>query len=142
MAQKSTVLFAISESTRIEALEHLVSKEESTISISSDVDSAFKRLQVAEAEDRIIRQRFGIDLPFIMYTGGIDFRKNIEGLIEAFSLLPESVQTSYQLVIVCQISESQTLELMDLAARLKLNGDSLVITGYVEDDDLVLLYNL
>lgn len=142
MAQKSAVLFAISESTRIEALEHLGSKEESTISISSDVDSEFKRLQVAEAEDRIIRQRFGIHLPFIMYTGGIDFRKNIEGLIKAFSLLPESVQSSYQLVIVCQITESQTQELMDLAARLKLKGDSLVITGYVQDDDLVLLYNL
>ena len=142
MAQKSAILFAISESTRLEALEYLGSKEESTISISSDVDSKFKRLQGSGVEDRKIRQRFGIHLPFIMYTGGIDFRKNIEGLIKAFSLLQESVQTSYQLVIVCQISESQTLELMDLAARLKLNGDSLVITGYVEDDDLVLLYNL
>jgi hypothetical protein len=35
-----------------------------------------------------------------MYTGGIDYRKNIEGLIRAFSLLPESIRRSHQLAIV------------------------------------------
>jgi len=37
---------------------------------------------------------------YVMYTGGIDFRKNIDGLLLAFSMLPSELRHRHQLVIV------------------------------------------
>ena len=38
--------------------------------------------------ERALRERYCLTRPFVMYTGGIDHRKNIEGLISAYARLP------------------------------------------------------
>jgi hypothetical protein len=76
-----------------------------------------------------------------MYTGGIDPRKNIEGLIDAYSQLPGSLRHELQLVIVCEARTDQRERLQALAVQRGLLADQLVVTGYVSDADLVALYN-
>lgn len=44
-----------------------------------------------------------------MYTGGIDHRVNIEGLIRSYALLTKSIRSEHQLAIVCSISDDQRL---------------------------------
>ena len=44
-----------------------------------------------------LEQKYGIRRRYIMYTGGVDHRKNIEGLIEAYALLPAALQFLKQL---------------------------------------------
>jgi glycosyltransferase involved in cell wall biosynthesis len=111
------------------------------VNISSAVDDIFRPDQLAPEQRRAALTPLGLSRPFIMYTGGIDYRKNIEGLIEAFAMLPGALRRQYQLAVVCGIQDTDRFRLRRLAARLRLAEDELVLTGYVSDADLVTLYN-
>lgn len=135
------LLLSISEASRRDAIERLQIAPEKVVNISGAVDDQFRRVPRSPAEKMALQRRYGITRPFVMYTGGIDHRKNVEGLIAAFAALPAAVRDAHQLVVVCAVSQAQREELSGLAARLRLPGGALVLTGYVTDDDLVALYN-
>ena len=44
----------------------------------------------------------GIRGPFVFSVGSIEYRKNVNGLIDAFAGLPESVRSTHQLVLTLQ----------------------------------------
>ena len=135
------LLLAISGSARQEAIDLLELPAERVVNISSAVDTMFRPLAPdADARAALLR-RYGLTRAFVMYTGGIDYRKNIEGLIEAYAMLPAALRRAHQLAVVCSIQDADRLRLQRLAARLGLAGDDLVLTGFVPDQDLVALYN-
>ncbi|MEV4782069.1 glycosyltransferase, partial [Burkholderia sp. LMU1-1-1.1] len=140
--KNAELLLAISGHSRREAIDALQLPGERVVNISSAVDAIFRPRAPAPAAAEALRRRHGLTRPFFMYTGGIDYRKNIEGLIEAFALLPHDVRGRYQLAVVCSVPDAERLRLRQLAARLRLADDELVLTGFVPDDDLVTLYNL
>jgi glycosyltransferase involved in cell wall biosynthesis len=138
--RQAECLLAISEHTRHEAIAMLDLPEERVHAISGAVDARFRKIEVRE-ESEFLR-RHGLNRPFVMYTGGIDHRKNIEGLIEAYGGLPQHIRAAHQLAVVCKVSEGDRRRLEALAAKSGLRQGDLVLTGYVTDDDLVALYNL
>jgi glycosyltransferase involved in cell wall biosynthesis len=141
-ALKNTdLLLAISEHSRQEAIDALYLPPQRVVNISGAVDDTFRPLTLSEHELAELRNRYGLDRPFVMYTGGIDMRKNIEGLIEAFAQLPTEIRIAYQLAIVCKAEDADLRRLLDLAAQAGLGERDVVFTGYVSDDDLVTLYN-
>ena len=73
--------------------------------------------------------------------GGFDSRKNFARLIEAYSLLDQHLRQRFQLVIASKMPALQQAELLDLAKKYKLKKDELILTGYLEDQDLILLYS-
>ena len=131
---------AISERTRDEAVAALDLPGERVVNISAGSDACFIPLTIPEGREQTLRARYGLNRPFIMYTGGTDGRKNVRGLIEAFSLLAD--HEGYQLAIVCSASEPERHGLLAYAATHGLDPGEVVVTGYVPDDDLVALYNL
>ncbi len=116
--------------------------EQQVVNVSAACDQRFQEHDVLEKESISVRQRYKLNRPFIMYTGGIDPRKNIEGLIRAFSQLPKSIRKTYQLAIVCSIQPESRLALESLSKEHSLDGDDVIFTGYVSDNDLVVLYHL
>lgn len=139
--KRADLLLAISGSARQEGLGLLELPPERIVNISSAVDSIFRPRTLSSTERASLLARHGVKRAFIMYTGGIDYRKNIEGLIEAYAALPAQLRRQYQLAVVCSIRDADRIRLQRLAAKLKLAGDDLVLTGFVSDDDLVSLYN-
>jgi glycosyltransferase involved in cell wall biosynthesis len=135
------LLLAISGHARAEAIEVLQLAPDTVVNISSAVDGIFQPRVLAPGARTDLLARHGLHRPFIMYTGGIDYRKNIEGLIEAYAQLPGALRRQYQLAVVCSIHDPDRVRLQRLAARLQLAPDDLVLTGFVTDDDLVSLYN-
>jgi len=135
-------LFAISESSRQDCIKHLNISPEKIINISGGVSSFFTPIQPSEnlAWLKIFAEKFGISKKFILYTGGQDWRKNIEGLIQAFAKLPNSLQEIYQLVIACNVSPAYVHHLHNLALGLGIN-QSLILTRYVSDEELRALYS-
>jgi glycosyltransferase involved in cell wall biosynthesis len=117
-------------------------REERVINISSAIDGHFKPRHIGRYEEEALRIRYGLTRSFVMYTGGIDARKNIERLIEAYAQLAPSLRRLHQLAIVCSVQDFDRKRLMELASRNTLQADELILTGYVPDDDLVALYNL
>lgn len=140
--KNAELLLAISGHSKREAMDALQLPDERIVNISSAVDDIFQPRATSPEAAEALRRRYGLTRPFIMYTGGIDYRKNIDGLIEAFSLLPHQLRSRYQLAVVCSVTDAARLQLQQLAARFRLADDELVLTGFVPDDDLVTLYNL
>lgn len=140
--KNAELLLAISGHSRQEGIDALQLPPERVVNISSAVDDIFQPRALAADAEQVLRQRYGLTRPFIMYTGGIDYRKNIEGLIEAYALLPHEIRSRHQLAVVCSVNETARLHLQQQAARFRLAPDELVLTGFVPDDDLVALYNL
>lgn len=140
--KKASLFLAISEHTRQEAIEALQLRLEQVVNISAAVDPNFKATVISPDQEGELRQRYGLYKPFVMYTGGIEHRKNIEGLISAFASVNASFRSSLQLAIVCSVQPAQRERLLDFAARNGLSPDDVVLTGFVTDEDLVRLYNL
>jgi len=139
---QADIALAISESSRREGIDFLGLSEHSTVTVSCAVDDKFKPQEVSPAIEASLRRRFALEKPFVMYTGGIDFRKNIEGLIEAYATLPVDVRSAHQLAIVCRAHPVEIARLEALAAQVGLKKGDVVLTGFVTDEELVVLYNL
>ncbi len=139
---RSNRLLSISESTRQEAVGLLEYAPQHIVNISCACDDSFRLLELTQEQKKHLFNRYGIVKPFIMYTGAAaDERKNLKRLIEAYSLLPESIRGLYQLVIAGKLPEDYLEELSRSAPERGLYGTDIVMTGYVEDDDLIKLYN-
>lgn len=81
----------------------------------------------------------GIEARYIFVPTGMDWRKNIKGALRAFSELEPSVRDRHQLVLSCRVTESERRWLSDESTRHGI-ADRVLVTGYVTDEVLVLLY--
>lgn len=140
--RRANLCLAISESSRLEGINQLGLAQQWVVNISTDADKFFRRINISREDEATVRSRYALSNPFIMYTGGIDHRKNLEGLIRAFSKLSHELQCKYQLAIVCSIQPESRQILEQLCDTLGLSNDSVVLTGFVPDGDLLILYNL
>jgi len=140
--RRADLWLAISESSRREGIDHLGLPDDRSVNVSTDADAHFQPLKISTESEQALRQKYGLHRPFLMYTGGIDHRKNIEGLIRAFAGLPASLRTAHQLAIVCSVKPESRHMLEQLVAQQGLSKDEVVLTGFVPEDDLLALYNL
>ncbi len=145
--KRAGLLLAISESSRLEAIEHLGWLPERIINTSEGADAHFKVIELSAERKQQIRTRYGITRKMVMYApGGFDPRKNFDGLMRAYALLSPDIRRDYQLVLASRLSKSPHDD-----SRAKMNAcridaglaeDELVLTDFMPDDDLVALYNM
>lgn len=135
-------LLAISQYSAGDAIQRLGVAEERVTTMPLAAHKRFRPVTIAADAAKMLLGRYRIDRPFVMCTGGIDHRKNIERLIEAFAILKERTDDQYQLVVVCACSDNDRRRLEGLARQHGLPDNRLVLTGYVPDDELVALYYL
>lgn len=140
--KNADLLLGISESSRQEAIELLNLAPENVRNISSAIGEHFKVRDISPSRAAQLRTRYGLKGEYVMYTGGIDFRKNIEGLLTAYGLLAPAMRQRYQLAIVCNVDTASNERLQREARAAGLAQGQLVLTGFVPEDDLVDLYNL
>ncbi|TWD87141.1 glycosyltransferase involved in cell wall biosynthesis [Variovorax beijingensis] len=140
--RRADMWLAISESSRQEGIDHLGLAGDRCINISTAAYDHFKMARPTAQREQELRDRYGLNQPFVMYTGGIDVRKNLEGLVRAFGLLPPEIVARHQLAIVCSARPEDRKALLELAEKSGLEGGKLVVTGFVPEQDLVDLYNL
>lgn len=135
-------LFALSDATKRSLIETLALDEGGVTVIGAAPgarfvppasrerarDHAMARFSPARLRDR-----------FVLYPSGSHPRKNNEALIRAFSKLQPALLAGHQLVIVCELDESTINHYRVLASSLGIE-DRVVVTGYVDDDGLLALY--
>ncbi len=139
---RADLYLAISESSRLEAVEHLHVAEKQAINIAAAADDIFRPIEVSQLDERAIRSKFGITKPFVMYSGATDERKNHLRLIEAFSILPIELREKYQLVLVGHLPNVHREKFESHIKFCDLEITDVLITGGVSDDEMVRLYNL
>jgi glycosyltransferase involved in cell wall biosynthesis len=74
---------------------------------------------------------------YLLTVAGNDPTKNVETLLHAYALLPESIRTTVDLVLAGDMSERD--DLRGLARLLGIEAHT-VFTGRIKDDELVALY--
>ncbi|OPJ64111.1 glycosyltransferase family 4 protein [Clostridium chromiireducens] len=82
---------------------------------------------------------FGVKEPYILYIGGFSLRKNVLGIIRAFSKVYKDLDKPYKLLLGGPLKD----EGEKLLTFVKNNNleDKIVFCGYLEDDILPILYS-
>jgi glycosyltransferase involved in cell wall biosynthesis len=98
-----------------------------------------KRFQKLEGAEEEVRRLYGISGRFILYAGGIEYRKGCDLLLRAFQPIAQRSK-ELSLVMVGSAEGRYPEEIRRLAGELGL-WDRVIFTGFVPDDHLPLFYN-
>lgn len=139
--KRADLLLTNSQSTAQEAIDCLSFDIKDVVNISTGSNSQFRPIKLTEDDNINLANKYSISKSFVMYTGGIDHRKNIEGLIRSYAALPYNILKQHQLVIVCSVNDVDRERLAQLASENGLSRADYIMTGFVTDEDLVRLYN-
>lgn len=90
-----------------------------------------------------VKQKYNIKGKYILNVGGVDYRKNILSLLEAFAQLIKKSKKSISLVLTGSgifLNKEQKVKIFNKIRDLNLEN-FVTICGLVPFEDLVLLYN-
>jgi glycosyltransferase involved in cell wall biosynthesis len=135
-------VLAVSEHTAEDAVDRLGVSPERVHVIHAGTSEHFAGMypSSAAAWGHLSRQLKSVRPGFVLYVGGADFRKNVEGLIAGFARLPTVLRGKHQLVIAGDWDAGQLQLLGTVADREGLGRAEFVVTGRVSDADLGALY--
>ncbi|CDE30891.1 glycosyl transferase group 1 [Ruminococcus sp. CAG:403] len=134
-------LLVISESVKSDLVQYLHFDPERIHVIWGAVDDHYQKIEIPEETRTALFQKYHITKPFIMCTGGEDKRKNLDGLIRAYGLLPQELRSQYQLVVVCKLSAPAQEQLQAVAKHSHVEQD-VIFTNFVTTEELLQFYNL
>ena len=133
-------LMVISQSVKNDMIRCLGFEAKNISVIWGASGDKIKKTYVSEEEKISLFHKFGIENKYIMCTGGDDERKNLSGLIEAYSMAGKDLIREFQLVIVCKLSANSEKRYQKQIENLNLCG-RVVLTNFVTDEELLQLYN-
>lgn len=131
----------ISQSVKDDMVNHLQFHPDKIDVIFGAADECFGRIEIPDALREALFAKYEINSAYVMCTGGDDERKNLGGLILAYSMLPAQLIAQYQLVIVCRLNEPSKKRYQNIIQRNHLAG-RVILTDFVPNEDLIALYNL
>ncbi|HVA45756.1 MAG TPA: glycosyltransferase family 1 protein [Pirellulales bacterium] len=132
---RSRAILADSHFTREELLELCPAVDPQRVIVTQlgvDFDYFNSPLHAERVAD--VRRRLQLPRQFVLYLGTLEPRKNLQGLIRAYALLPAEVQQAYPLVLAGMPGWNQAYFRRELA-ELRHRG-VLHEVGYVAQDDV------
>ncbi len=136
--RRCDLLLAISESSGSEAIGQLSYPSDQVVSILGGVNPNYVKRDVDATERSLVLSKYGINKPFLLYTGGVEKNKNLSKLIEALSLLPARMKENFELVVVGKRYPGQA-EAIRSMARDAQSLQMVKVVGFVPHEDLVIL---
>jgi glycosyltransferase involved in cell wall biosynthesis len=133
--RRAARVIAVSEFTRADVCELYGLDPAKVVAVPNGVGPSFRPLPEATAR---VRERFGIDRPFVLCVGALQPRKNVPLAIEAYARLVGR-GTECELVVAGG-DRGGRLEVLDAILRTRLTG-RVHLVGHVEDGELPALYS-
>ena len=139
-ARRADFIVADSENTRRDVISLLGIDPERVSVVPGGVDPSFHPVD-DPARRRALRERLGLgpDIPYILFVGVIEPRKNLVGLLEAFSILKSRQSLPHKLVVVGRKGWLWE-ETMERAASSPFRDD-VIFPGFIPDGELATLYS-
>lgn len=137
--KQASLIIADSQNTKRDIMKFLEVPDEKMRVIYPGVDTTFHPIEDLRMLERV-RKTYGLPEKFILYVGAIQPRKNITGLIRAYSILCRQPDFGHQLVIAGGVAWKED-EIRHLIKTSGL-GNRIKFTGYIPTLDLPFLYNL
>jgi len=140
--KKSDIVLTDSHASKKEICHLLEMPEQKVHVIYCAVNhDKFKSMNISVDDKKRLLYDMNISCPFVMYVGGSDRHKNLDTLYSAFSKLPKQILASHQLVMVGEGVKYKEDRYRRELSKMGIN-DRVVFTGQIDDDELIMLYNL
>jgi len=138
-ARRSRRVLTVSQASKDDILHYLHAPADKVEVIHNAIDTRLAGEPTPEEVARV-RERFLLTAPYVLYTGNIKPHKNIERLIEAFSILRQRGSQDVKLLIIGdEISKYPSLR--RLVHRFQLH-QHVRFLGFVPNATLAVLYRL
>ncbi len=142
-AHRADRILTVSEAAKRDLLAWFKLPEDRVRVVTEGPDDVFGPRPIGQESDAALL-RYGVNpwSRFLLYVGGLSPHKNLPRLIEAFACsgLGREGMTLVLVGDTGDVFHTHVPALRALIAELGL-GESVVLTGFVPDDDLVFLYN-
>lgn len=131
----------VSQATARDAVRLLGLRPDRMAVTGGGVSDAFKPPASREAARAALQElRPSLEGDYVLFTGGMDDRKNTAGLLAAYAALPQDLRGRYALVVAGRLGMKDPLGPYPEQADALGIGDRLEFTGHISDEELVLLY--
>ena len=134
--KRSSFVLTISESSK-EGIVKVYGDLNKPILVEHIPPVGLLKISGSKADDAI--KELGIKGSFILFLGNIEPRKNLVGLLNAYSLLPDNTKNRYGLVLAGG-SGWQDEAILEKIKTLRDSGSKIYQTGYVSDEQRSALY--
>ena len=131
-------IISVSESTKRDTIEHLGVPEDKITVVYEAANPIFRPLDRAAAKEEV-RNRHGVDGPFVLFVSTIEPRKNVPTLLRALHQLQQCYKEDIRLVLAGGkgwLFEDAFAVVEDLKLDERVH-----FLGRVSSDDLLYLYN-
>ena len=132
-AAHSALVLTDSEASRRDILTHLALPEERVRTVYLAADPAFSAAPTAD--DEAVRARYDLPPEYILYLGGFDVRKNLAGLLQAWTFAEGPLGGSLPLVIAGHLPQHSvfTPDPRRIAQALEINPQTLLFPGAIAE---------
>lgn len=131
---KSYQLLTVSESAKSDIVDYFNINPDNVHIVHNGIDYHQFGEELSPERRLYISNKYNLPDKFILYFGGYRAHKNIERLIEAYSLLSPTIRKDLKLVIT-----NRNQKLQKLAADLKISGD-VIFTAFIDESDKCAIY--
>jgi glycosyltransferase involved in cell wall biosynthesis len=138
-ARRARRVLTVSTASKQDILHYLRIPADNVEVIHNALDSRLAMPPTADEMARV-RERFQLNAPFILYAGNIKPHKNVDRLIEAYSILRRRGMTEAKLLIIGE-EISKYPNLRRLVHRFQLHPH-VRFFGFVPEETLAALYRL
>lgn len=138
-----TVIFAISECTKNDLLAHRPDLSPRQVTVIPLAAGPSFRPCDDPGMKAAVRAKYGIppDVPFVLSLATLEIRKNLDQVVHAFVLYLEKNESSPMHLVLSGMSGWKLEQLQSALAAAKQWRHRIVLTGFVEDEDLSALYS-
>jgi glycosyltransferase involved in cell wall biosynthesis len=141
--RRANLWLGISQYSCQEAVSLLHLDPGKVVNIGGAAEPQFRRIDLSDAQRDRIMLAHGLEKPFICWAGSPgDVRKNVAGLMRAFTRLPPALRAKFQLLVIGRMGFADVAVVKRMALKFGLEQDEVVFAGYVDDEELVRLYNI
>jgi glycosyltransferase involved in cell wall biosynthesis len=136
---KSCGILTVSEYSKKDILKFFSSYPEDKIFVTPlAANNNFKPIDKNNCK-LYVENTFGVTDPYILYIGGFSLRKNVLGLVKAFSNVYKDLNKPYKLLLG-GILKDEGKKLFTFVKENNLQ-DKVIFCGYLEDEILPVLYS-
>jgi len=137
---RSNRVLTVSEASKRDILRYFHIPEGKIDVIYNAIDERFGETPTPE-EIELVRERYQLNAPYVLYAGNIKPHKNLERLIEAFHILRQDGDLGHVKLLIIGDEISKYARLRRAVHRYKLHKH-VRFFGFVPDKTLAVLYRL
>lgn len=138
--RRADAILVVSEFTKKELLKYYNVPEEKIHIVSCGIDTdKFYPIEDKKQIDKV-KEKYGISEEYFLYLGTLEPRKNIEGILESYSILKDRMKEPIPKMVIAGGKGWMFDSIFAKVQEMDISED-VIFTGYVDEQDKVELLN-